>query len=377
MKKGVLLFALLAFGLAGGTVFFANKWLKQQRAAVDTRRTVQPESDGTTYVLIAAKAIPSGTFLAPSDVRWIAWPTKEVPQTFIVERGAAPAAVPQSIAGTVVRRGLVAGQPLTNDVIVRPGDRGFLAAVLKPGMRAVSVRVDESTGVSGLVFPGDRVDVIVTYEYREVYIDREGKEVTAQENNRVGETILTGVRVLAIDQSIEDIKGAKAAPKVARTVTLEVLPKQAESIYLAAKIGTLQLSLQSLACTEGQPNTATGDPSPAPGQPPAAAEPGPGPCAGRNSAGLPSDEPDRGGTLTRENEVARGLTGVGKPPHPLSGKGGPVGGANEVTILRGGKSDTVNADDKKGDAPTAPPAPKAPAVPGAKPPSSASLDLED
>jgi hypothetical protein len=92
---------------------------------------------------------------------------------------------------------------------------------------------------------------------------------------------------------------------------------------------------------------------------------------------LPSDEPDRGGTLTRENEVARGLTGVGKAPHPLSGKGGPVGGGSEVTILRGGKSDTVNADEKKGDAPAPAPAPKAPAAPGPKPPTSASLPLDD
>ena len=153
--------------------------------------------------------------------------------------GENPGIVPVKLIGSVVRRGISEGQPIASEFIVRSGERGFLAAVLRPGMRAVSIGVDDATGISGLVFPGDRVDVILTHEV-EAKIAGTNDKVT----RRVSETIIVRVRVLAIDQNTDDLEGK---PLRAKTITLEVKPSQAEIIAVAVRMGSLTLSLRSLA----------------------------------------------------------------------------------------------------------------------------------
>jgi pilus assembly protein CpaB len=143
------------------------------------------------------------------------------------------------LLGTVVRYQITAGEPVTQGALVAPGDRGFLAAALGPGMRAVTVPVSEKTGVGGFVFPGDHVDMMLTQSIS----GTEGQPLNATE------TILRNLRVLATDQQTETTTGddGKTVVKAVRTVTLEATPKVAEKIAVAQTVGTLSLSLRSLA----------------------------------------------------------------------------------------------------------------------------------
>ncbi len=118
-------------------------------------------------------------------------------------------------------------------------DRGFLAAVLNPGMRGVSVPVNATSGIAGFVFPGDWVDIILT-----IRVNEKSEESGNNRTRYFSETLLTDVRVLAVDQNIENEKGEV---NVAKTATLEVTTKQAEMIAIALEMGSISLSLHSLA----------------------------------------------------------------------------------------------------------------------------------
>jgi pilus assembly protein CpaB len=137
-----------------------------------------------------------------------------------------------------VRNPITAGEPITQGSLVAPGDRGFLAAALGPGMRAVTIPVSARTGVAGFVFPGDHIDLVLTQTVKG----------TEQQPLKASETIIRNLRVLATDQSAtqEQVEG-KTKVKAFSTVTVEVTPKIAEKIAVAQTIGTLSLSLRSLA----------------------------------------------------------------------------------------------------------------------------------
>lgn len=245
MRKSVLIFGVIALALAGGTVYFVQQWLKQERAALEAKRTTvktpvkTAAKRPTTWVLVAKRPLPSGTFVQAGDLRWQSWPDAQVPQQYVKSLGQNPGIVPVKLIGSVVRRGISEGQPIASETIVRSGERGFLAAVLRPGMRGVSIGVDDATGISGLVFPGDRVDVILTHE-----VEAKIAGTTEKITRRVSETIIVRVRVLAIDQNTDDLEGK---PQRAKTITLEVTPSQAEIIAVAVRMGSLTLSLRSLA----------------------------------------------------------------------------------------------------------------------------------
>ena len=143
------------------------------------------------------------------------------------------------LLGTVVRFPVTAGQPVTQGALVAPGDRGFLAAALGPGMRAVTITVSQKTGVAGFIFPGDRVDLLLTQTV---------KGGDSGEPLKTAETILRNLRVLATDQSTEtETENGKTVVRSARTITLEVTPRIGEKIAVADTIGTLNLSLRSIA----------------------------------------------------------------------------------------------------------------------------------
>jgi pilus assembly protein CpaB len=188
-------------------------------------------------VLVATRTLPVGTIIDAEAFRYQPWPEGLVQPAYYI-RGAA-GGDPQSLIGTVVRNEISAGQPLTQGAIVRPGERGFLAAALGPGMRAVTVGVSATSGVAGFVFPGDRVDLVLT------------QEVTGGDDGpplRASETIVRNIRVLAVDQRLNarDEAGNQVAQTVA-TITFEATPKIAEKIAVAQTIGQLSLSLRSLA----------------------------------------------------------------------------------------------------------------------------------
>lgn len=287
MRKGVVVFAVVAFALTGGTIYLVNNWMKHERTRLAERNKQNLEVSDVS-VLVAAKDLPAGHIIVVSDLRWQGWPEKALQQQYVIRRGSSATDIPPNYVGTVVRRGIAAGGPISNDGIIKLGDRGFLAAVLRPGMRAISVRTDESTGVAGLVFPGDRVDVILTHE--ESIRSAEG-ERERERKVRVSETILSNVRVIAIDQSMDDIKTAKGdvtKARIPKTATLEATTKQAEIIAVAVKMGTITLAVRSLACggTEAQAASAGDAPN----------------CAETRAL---SDDPERGKTFTPDSEVSR------------------------------------------------------------------------
>lgn len=187
-------------------------------------------------VLVATRSLPVGTIIGPDSFRYQPWPKDMIQDAYFL-RGTQD---PQKLAGTVVRNAITAGQPITQGAIVAPGDRGFLAAALGPGMRAVTVSVSAAnTGVAGFVFPGDRVDLVLT---QDVPGGGDGPPL------KVSETIIRNLRVLATDQrtSKEDEEG-KTDVKTYSTVTIEATPKIVEKIAVAQNIGQLSLSLRSLA----------------------------------------------------------------------------------------------------------------------------------
>ena len=188
-------------------------------------------------VLVAKKPLPPGTIIDATMVGFAAWPKDSVQPTFY-EQGQ-PDSDPAKLLGTVVRYPITAGGPVTRGALVGPEDRGFLAAALSPGMRAVTVPVTASSGLAGFVFPGDRVDLVLT---QEVKGGGDGDPLN------VSETIVRNLRVLATDQRFTDKdEDGKPVIKEAKNVTLEATPRIAEKIAVAQNVGKLSLSLRSIA----------------------------------------------------------------------------------------------------------------------------------
>ena len=228
----LLVFALVAAGL---TAFYARNWIATERAAFMASIPEEAPEAPSTLVLVAKEDLPAGTFVKPTNMKWQAWPEDGLVEEYWIqgERDM------KELEGAVVRLLISAGQPITESRVVHPGDRGFLAAVLNPGMRGVSVPVNATSGIAGFVFPGDWVDLILT-----IRVNVKDEETKENNTRYFSETLLTDVRVLAVDQNIENEKGEV---NVAKTATLEATPKQAEMIAIALEMGSISLSLHSLA----------------------------------------------------------------------------------------------------------------------------------
>ena len=188
-------------------------------------------------ILVARKALPVGTIIDQESLTYQAWPKELVQNAYYIE--GAPESDMSKLLGTVVRNAITAGQPVTQGSLVGPNDRGFLAAALGPGMRAVTVPVTTTSGVAGFVFPGDRVDLVLT---QEVTGGGDGPAL------KVSETIVRNLRVLATDQRIDskDEEG-NTVVKTFSMVTVEATPRLAEKIAVSQSLGTLSLALRSIA----------------------------------------------------------------------------------------------------------------------------------
>jgi len=232
VKKIALLVGALI--IAGVTAFMARSMFVGAAAPEAQASAVAQQQ--APQVMVATRTLPVGTIIDAEMLRYQPWPEGLVQEAYFV-RGQEGAADPSELIGTVVRTEVTAGQPITRGSLVRPGERGFLAAALGPGMRAVTVPVSASSGVAGFVFPGDRVDIVLTQE-----VEGDGPAL------RASETILRNVRVLAVDQRLDsrDEDGNQVAQAVSN-VTLEATPRIAERIAVAQTIGQLSLSLRSLA----------------------------------------------------------------------------------------------------------------------------------
>ncbi|NIJ21010.1 pilus assembly protein CpaB [Sphingomonas naasensis] len=194
----------------------------------------------TTEVMVATRTLPVGTILDATSVKFVAWPKELIEGAYFIKGESEPA----KLQGTVVRFAIPAGQPITQGALVKPGDRGFLAAALGPGMRAVTVPVSAQSAVAGFVFPGDRVDLILT---QSVSGGGDGPALKASE------TVLRNLRVLATDQKTDKTTDDKGNTVVTTysNVTVEATPKIAEKIAVAQTVGQLSLSLRSIADNQG------------------------------------------------------------------------------------------------------------------------------
>ena len=248
-RKVILLVGALI--VAAITAFMARSLIVGSPAPQSAAMTVVAAAPDGPDVLVATKALPVGTILDASSLRYQPWPKELVQNVYYIKKAGFD---PKSLQGTVVRNAITAGQPLTQGALVKPGDRGFLAAALGPGMRAVTVPVEATTSVGGFVFPGDRIDLILT---QSVAGGGDGPPLKA------AETIMRNIRVLATDQRTDNAVGddGKTIVKTFSNVTIEATPRMAEQIAVAQTVGTLSLSLRSIAdnSTELEQAIASGD----------------------------------------------------------------------------------------------------------------------
>ena len=235
-KKLVLLLGALVIAI--GTALIARSMFA---GAAAPQAEAVPQKPVGPKVLVANRALPVGTIITADAIGFQQWPEDLIQDAYFID-GESDIS---KLIGTVVRFPITAGEPVTQGSLVAPGDRGFLAAALGPGMRAVTVPVSAKTGVAGFVFPGDRVDLVLTQT-----VKGEG----GGDGLRASETILRNLRVLATDQSTESStdETGRTVVRAFRTVTLEVTPKIAEKVAVAQTIGTLSLSLRSIADNQGE-----------------------------------------------------------------------------------------------------------------------------
>jgi pilus assembly protein CpaB len=237
MLLRLALFGFLTIGVLG---FGGFAWITLHAPVrTDAASAGAPPVVATLAVLAAAQPLRPGSLLKPADIGVADLPPDRVPEGARNDT----AATRSELVGAMVRRSLGAGEPLLPEDVLRPGEHGFLAAVLGADMRAVSVGVDAVSGAAGLIWPGDRVDLILTQAINDPALPL-GRRVA-------GETVLSDVRVIAIDQHLlqgaVDTPGPENLRAGGRTVTLEVSARQAERVAVAARLGMLALSVRAVA----------------------------------------------------------------------------------------------------------------------------------
>jgi pilus assembly protein CpaB len=246
-RKIILLVGALF--VAAITAFMARSLIVGSSAPVASAQApVAPVQTGTE-VLVATKALPIGTILDATSFKFQPWPKELVENAYFIHKDGFD---PKSLQGTVVRSVITAGQPLTQGSLVKPGDRGFLAAALTPGMRAVTFPVRNENSVAGFVFPGDRVDLTLS---QTVTGGGDGPPL------KVAETIMKNLRVLATDQrTTTDVDDqGKTVVRNISMVTIEATPAIAEKISVARTLGDLSLVLRPLADSASELDQAIAD----------------------------------------------------------------------------------------------------------------------
>lgn len=282
MNLRLILVGLIALAAAGAAAYIVVGVINAKPAQVAVA-PAPPKPAPQIEVLVSARAIRPGTLLQQADMTWQPWPAGGVSPGFVVKDPEKQV----DLIGHVSRTAIAPGLPIIPDTLVKPGDRGFLAAVLKPGMRAISIPVDATTGVSGFVFPGDHVDIILTFS-----TGGQGND------NLASQTVLDDLRVIATDQKTVQQNGQVT---VYKTATVEVTTEQAEKIALALQLGRLSLSLRAIAREEEEGET---------------------PAAGAASANRPTSY-----TLARDVSPLLGARSPAAPTKPR----------RVTTVMRGGE----------------------------------------
>lgn len=228
--------AVVVFALGAGSLAALMMASQQQPPSQPVAAAAQPAKEvEMVEILVAVGDLPLGRALASSDMQWVNWPVTVSTERFIKKKEH-PDAV-EKFAGAVTRAPFAAGEPIREQKLIKGDGRGFMAALLPQGMRAVSIEISPESASGGFILPGDRVDVILTR--RDPELEKQGVDPWTSS------TILNSIRVLAIDQTFEERAGERVA--VGRTATLELSAAEAEALPKARSIGSLSLALRSLA----------------------------------------------------------------------------------------------------------------------------------
>lgn len=229
MLMRIALFVVLCLGLAGfGTV----TWIETRPVAVKAESGPPPEP-ATTSVLVASRAIHAGSLLKPDDLT-----SADLPATAAVALLRNTPENRAALFGAMLRHTLAQGDSLSDGVVVRQGDHGFLSAVLDPGMRAVTIGLNQIGSDASLIWPGDHIDLILVRES-----DVPGH---SSAHSISSETVLTDVRVIAVDQQLMQGASPEDHPQGDnKTMTLEVSTENAKRLAIALKLGKLSVSVRS------------------------------------------------------------------------------------------------------------------------------------
>jgi len=244
---------LLAVATAGGAALMVKRLLDSKIEEQANIPVEKIEVKGV-YVIVADERIPIGTTLTKGFLRWQKWPNDAIQSTFLSSE-ARDGKLVKKLVGATIRQRVAEGTPITEDMVFHRGKTGFLSGIIDEGFRAIALKIDVPSGVGGFILPGDRVDVLVTFNARQLTqgLSRSNTEggLEGDSGPRVighakysSETILQNVRVLGIDQKFKEVED-KAL--VAKSATLEVSPKQAEILTVARAMGKLSLTLRSKA----------------------------------------------------------------------------------------------------------------------------------
>ena len=242
----------VALGFAVGVFFMLSAYLKDTRSGMEveiaSKQRVVPPTIPTARVLVAKKDLIVGTFVKREDLHWQLWPEESITPAFVTDGQFLDATKSDQqrltigdFVGGVVRIPIAGGQPLVKGLIAKAGERGFLAAVLQPGMRAMSIPVSGTSAVSGFILPGDHVDILWD-------VSKSSKGV------RFTQTLFRDIRVIAIDQ-----KTSAAGATPAKTLTLELTPFQTEAMSLAQNMGGIEFTLRSIVPEKDSDSNVDGD----------------------------------------------------------------------------------------------------------------------
>lgn len=322
MQRVIVGLLVLALVGAGATVWLVSNYIDRRVQAtskkIDTARS-------STLVLVAKVDVPIGKKIARSDVDWLAWPENGIQGNFIssTRRDGQKEGL---VIGSVARLRIFKGTPMTKEAVFKPNAAGFLAGVLAPDMRAVSIAVTPESGASGFIMPGDRVDVILMQDVKRNLTEKNaGRDVGFKPYSRfTAETVLHNLRVLAADQKVDEFENKKA--QVSKTVTVEVTQKQAEALTVAKAMGKLGLALRSFV--DNQTPEASEESLPAGGA-------------------MVADRRQQAATTTTDLEISPILagsvataSGQGAAPRPVIARR--QNSSSPVKIYRGGQPSTVN-----------------------------------
>jgi pilus assembly protein CpaB len=223
---------LIGIAIAAGAGLLAFVGMKSAMKA-PPKQIVERSKLDTVQVLVAQADIALGSIANEQNFGWMEWPSSSVSPGFITN--AQRPTAKKDFAGAVARSPILKGEPITESKLIKAGSGGVLAAILPPGMRAISTKISEQTAVGKLILPNDHVDVILTRRAR----GRNGAE------EHVSDTLFRNVRVLAIGQQIEVKEGKKNSE--GNVATLELTPRQTELLALANSMGEISLALRSVA----------------------------------------------------------------------------------------------------------------------------------